>query len=343
MAPALLNSRLVQSRAFRRAVAFVIGTAAPALAGLWLGQENGLLLGVITAMMFSFADDEGPLARRFTALGRAAAGIALGSAVGYLLGGYHLLFWLLFVAGAFAAAWLNRTGKTAHIGARLGVMTLAVSAGSPELSRVEVLFVAGALAVVILVRLADHAVFGPLPASTLPPRPSVPENERLWLRYCAAYAAAATLALWIGLMVDPRHAIWLAITTLVVMQPDDRANYRRIFERIVGTVLGVVAAYVLTQLISSVPLIITALLATSAALPHHIPIRYWLHTAAIALLVLLAYDLASHAVVQPSVIGPGLFTERLIDVFAGCMLALAGTAVAFPWSTLRASRQRTQG
>ena len=43
---------------------------------------------------------------------------------------------------------------------------------------------------------------------------------------------AATLGLWLGLKLDPQHAIWVVITTLVVMQPDDRSNYRRILERV---------------------------------------------------------------------------------------------------------------
>ena len=72
-----------------------MGVGLPALMALWLRQPGGMLLGVITAIMFSFADDEGPLARRFTALGRSAGGIALGGAVGHLLGGYGVLFWLL--------------------------------------------------------------------------------------------------------------------------------------------------------------------------------------------------------------------------------------------------------
>jgi hypothetical protein len=230
-----LKSELVQSRAFRRAVAFVIGIGVPALAALWFRQPGGMLLGAITAIMFSFADEEGPLTKRFTALGRSAGGIALGGAIGHLLGGYDWAFWMLFVAGAFGAAWLNRADKSAHIGARLAVMALAIVAGTPDISWPEALFVVGSLAVTVLVRLADHAVFGPLPAASLPPRPVVPESDRFWLRFAAAYTAAATLGLWAGLELDPQHAMWVVITTLVVMQPDDRSNYRRILERIIGT------------------------------------------------------------------------------------------------------------
>jgi hypothetical protein len=335
----LSSTDLIQSRAFRRALLFVIGIGAPALAAIWLRESNGLLLGVITALMFGFADDEGSLARRLTALGRSAAGMAIGGAVGHLLGGYGPLFWLLFVGAAFGAAWLNRSGKTAHIGARLAVMALAITAGSPELTRTEVLFVIGALALAVLARLADHAAFGPLPPSSIPlPPRAAPENDILWLRYAAAYAAAAAVGLWLGLMIDPHHAIWVAITTLVVMQPDDRRNYRRIVERVLGTALGVVVAYVLTRYVLTMPLIVVALLVTAAVMPHHIPIRYWLHTAAIALLVLLAYNLASHASVFAARPDPTLFSERLVDVFVGSLLALLGTVAAFPWSELRSQQ-----
>ena len=89
---------LIRSRAFRRAVSFVIGIGVPAAVCLWLRLSDGLLLAVITALMFSFGDDEGPLVNRFIALGRSATGIALGAAGGYLLGGYTPLFWVLSVS-----------------------------------------------------------------------------------------------------------------------------------------------------------------------------------------------------------------------------------------------------
>lgn len=337
-------AEFIRSRVCRRAVAFVIGIGVPAAAGLWLQQSGGLLVGVVTAMMFSFADDEGPLSRRFTALSRTAGGIAVGGAVGHLLGGYTPLFWLLFVCGAFGAAWLNRSGKTAHIGARLAVMALTITAGTPEMSQSEVFFVAGALAVVVLVRLADHALFGPLPATSLSAPKAAPDDNRFWLRFAASYAAVATLALWVGLKLDPQHAIWVVITTLVVMQPDERSNYRRIFERIIGTVAGVLAAFVVTYFFRSEEVMVGALLLTAAVLPHHIPVRYWLHTAAIALLVMLTYDLASQVLAAQVLMskvsgptlafGPGLFQERLIDVFVGCLAALVGAEIGFRWGAL---------
>jgi hypothetical protein len=67
--------------------------------------------------------------------------------------------------------------------------------------------------------------------------------------------------------------------------------------------------------------------AVAAFLPHYVRTRYWLHSALIALLVLLAYDRATAA-------GSGngnmstVFVERLAEVSLGAILI--GTAIAFP-------------
>jgi hypothetical protein len=61
-------------------------------------------------------------------------------------------------------------------------------------------------------------------------------------------------------------------------------------------------------------------------IPHHLAHRYWLHTALIAVMILLAYDLA--------ILDAGgmsrLLSERVVDMLLGCTLALVGTAAAFP-------------
>jgi phosphate starvation-inducible membrane PsiE len=80
-------------------------------------------------------------------------------------------------------------------------------------------------------------------------------------------------------------------------------------------------------------LVFVALVVTAAALPHHIPLRYWLHTAAIALLVMLVYDLASRLSGGAPELVPGLFKERVIDVLIGCALALVGTELGFYWGS----------
>jgi hypothetical protein len=74
-----------------------------------------------------------------------------------------------------------------------------------------------------------------------------------------------------------------------------------------------------------------AMVVVAAFLPHYVRTRYWLHSALIALLVLLAYDLATTAGSGSGNVNmSALFVERLADVSLGAMLALIGTAIAFP-------------
>lgn len=140
------------------------------------------------------------------------------------------------------------------------------------------------------------------------------------------YAGAATASLWLGVHLEPERALWVVVTTLVVMQSDARLSYVRIVHRIAGTVVGVVTAFALTSVLQSPWIIAAAVLILAPLIPYHLQHRYWLHTALIALVVLLAYHLATS---DPR-IRRGLFTERLEDVLLGAGLALVGTVLAFP-------------
>ena len=80
------------------------------------------------------------------------------------------------------------------------------------------------------------------------------------------------------------------------------------------------------MLFHSAAIICIAILVVAPLIPHHVAHRYWLHTALIALLVLLAYDLTllnSHGIVN-------LLSERLEDILLGSAMGLVGTAAAFP-------------
>ena len=79
-------------------------------------------------------------------------------------------------------------------------------------------------------------------------------------------------------------------------------------------------------MVHSVTVISVAILLVAPLIPHHLTTRYWLHTALIALMVLLAYDLTEF---NSQGIGD-LLIERVKDILIGCAMALVGTAVAFP-------------
>jgi uncharacterized membrane protein YccC len=214
-------------------------------------------------------------------------------------------------------------GKAPTLATRFCAMALVVTSGSPQVEWEELWFPLGVLAVVSVARTLDHAIAGPLKQQSVGPRNAPPGG---WTRFAIAFAAASTASLWIGLTIDPARALWAAITTLLVMQPDARASYVRMAERIVGTVLGVAAAFAVTTVVTTPALTALCIFVVAPLVPHHLQHRYWLHTALIALLILLAYRLGTF---DPRVLH-GLFAERLEDVLLGAGLALIGTVFAFP-------------
>ncbi len=312
----------------RRTALFVVNIGFAVVAAAVLAEWRMALVGAMIAMVLSFADDDGALRARLAMIALVTAGMAAGGIAGFVLGVSSILFWPLFLASAFAAGWLYRAPRGPQIAARAFAIAFSIIAGLSAVTGPEVELMGAVVAICVLSRAIDHLLFGPLPRDGAPPGAG-PATTTQWLRFALAYAAAAGLGLWIGMTFDPTRAMWVSTTTLVVMQADAGANYRRIVGRIVGTFAGVIAALPLTMALRTPAGLCTAMLVIAAFLPHHLRRRYWLHTALIALLVLLAYDLATAA-------GSGagnmsmLFIERLADVSLGAILALIGTAVAFP-------------
>jgi hypothetical protein len=309
----------------RRGILFLVAIGAPIGVGAWLHQPAGALLGCVCGLLFSFADDDGPLSRRYFILAMAAAAIALGAVVGFQLRGFPPPLWILFAAMTFATGMANSFGKVPTLSARFGAMALVVASSMPILQLPEIVFALSTLALVAAARTLDHLIAGPLAQQGGGAR-RIPAGG--WTRFALAYAGAATASLWIGLTIDPARVLWVVVTTLVVMQSDARASYVRIVQRIVGTVIGVVAAFAITSIVQQPWPIVACMLVIAPLIPHHLQNRYWLHTALIALLILLAYDLAAF---DPRLIR-GLFTERLEDVALGAGIALIGTVIAFPRS-----------
>jgi uncharacterized membrane protein YccC len=182
------------------------------------------------------------------------------------------------------------------------------------------------LALTAMTRAIDHGLFGPLPRTAAPPQPQRPNDHLGWIRFALCYAAAGAAALWIGLTLDPGRAIWVVTATLIVMQADAQSSYQRIVERIEGTFLGVIAAWLIASTISEKWMLCAIALAATPFIPHHVGQRYWLHTALIALFVLLMYGYAAPSIHELD----ALLGERLKDMLIGCAVAVIGTALAFP-------------
>jgi len=309
----------------RRGAIFLVNIGVPLIVGAASGQSQAALAAVIAGMLFGFADNDGPLLSRLRLLMLDAGCIIAGGFLGYLCRGHNAVLWPLFVTITFAVGLAARTGREWLLAGRHTAMAFVVAAAIPSFTLLEVWYLLGVVLLAALTRTVDHLIAGPLPRQRAAPL-QLPSGHAGWLRFALAHAGAATAALWLAETLDPIHTIWVVTTTLVVMQPDARASYRRIVERVAGTFAGVFAAWLITVGFQSAGVICACILIVAPFIPHHLANRYWLHTALIALLVLLTYDLA-----ELHVQGIGqLLPERVMDMLLGCAMALVGTAVAFP-------------
>jgi hypothetical protein len=312
----------------RRACLFSISIGIPVIVSVALGEPQAGLLGAVGGLLLSFADHSGSFLLRTRMLAVTAAAMAFGAFAGFLLHGIFPLFWIAFVAATFGVGLSNRAGRDYVLPARQGTMAFAVAAGIPDFDATALAYFAGAFALTLLARSADHLLFGPLPPLRANPAPQQPLGRWGWVRFAVCYSAAAVAALWIGRQIDPTRALWVVVTALVVMQPDSRSSYFRIGERIAGTLIGVAGAWIVTATLPPALAIAALVTVLAAFVPHHATVRYWLHTALIAMVILLVYDLVEVNSRDIHV----LFIERISDMLVGCVLAAIGTAFAFPHS-----------
>jgi uncharacterized membrane protein YccC len=317
--------RRVDAGHVRRGLQFLINIGTPLLVGVLRGESQMALPAVVVGMAFGFADSEGPLLSRLRFLALDAICIGLGATFGYLVRSHAALLMPFFMGLALGVGLAPLTGRMLPLAGRHAVMAFTVATAIPAtLNLPQACYLFGVLLLAAAARTGDYLIAGRLPRQPVVPL-QPPSGHAGWLRYALAFAGAATAALWIGRRLDPIHTIWVVATTLVVMQADARLSYRRIIERIAGTFAGVIAAWLITESYS-IALIAACILLVAPLIPHHLANRYWLHTALIALMILLAYDLAEFEAQGIS----KLLLERVVDMLLGCAIALVGTAAAFP-------------
>ncbi|CAI8722826.1 Inner membrane protein YccS [Pseudomonas sp. IT-P253] len=137
------------------------------------------------------------------------------------------------------------------------------------------------------------------------------------------HALRLPLALSIGYgmvhLIHPSQGYWIVLTTLFVCQPNYGATRRKLGQRIVGTAIGLTAAWALFDLFPNP--VIQSCFAIAAGVVFFInrTARYTLATAAITLMILFCFNQVGD--------GYGLFLPRLLDTLLGSLIA--GLAVFF--------------
>ena len=247
-------------------------------------------------------------------------------AIGILVAGSPPMILLTTFVVALIAGFVHGTTPGVEAIPRYALVCLVVSAFLP-VGNIDILLALalGTVLSLVAVVLDDHIRHGRrgirvarLRAALTYPGP----------RFSLVYGLATVASLGLGLAFIGTRPYWVALTTILVMQPDRRANTIRVAQRFLGTLAGVVAAF-LVVLVVPASARSHALVLLAVALPFVWPLgfdrNYGLGVAILSTWVLVLIDIA---LPPGELVGP-LFLARLSNTSIGCAMALAGSFVVY--------------
>ncbi len=247
-------------------------------------------------------------------------------AVGYLVAGNPPLLLVTVFAVALFAGFVHGTSPGVEALPRFALVFLIVEAFVPvdtaDALAAVLLGTAIAVATVLLDDYVRHGRRGPhmklVRANINYPNP----------RFSLLYGCATACAIVVGTLWGEARPYWVAVTTLVVMQPDRRANTVRVVQRFIGTLAGVVMAFATVRVIpdaARAPVFVALIVTLPFVWPFGFDRNYGLGVAIICTWVLLLIDSA----LPDAELAPPLFLARLSDTAIGCAIALAGSFAVF--------------
>lgn len=135
----------------------------------------------------------------------------------------------------------------------------------------------------------------------------------LRFRHALRLAIALTMGYGVLHLVHPRNGYWILMTTLLVCQPGYDAAWKRMLERVTGTVLGLVLGWATLRLLPlspwQIPLIVVSGVVFFAARLRQYPLA----TAAITVFVMLSFNQVGN--------GYDVMWPRLLDTLIGTSIA----------------------
>ncbi|CAM4076612.1 YccS family putative transporter [Acinetobacter pragensis] len=149
------------------------------------------------------------------------------------------------------------------------------------------------------------------------------------------HAVRVSSVLFIGYifvqLTDIQYGYWILLTALFVSQPNFNATKRRLYLRIIGTLIGIILGYAILYFIPSIEGQLLLLVLSGVLFFELRSKQYAQATAFITILALINFNLDG--------MGFSAAMPRMIDTLIGCALAWFGVSFIFPdWKFRRLPR-----
>lgn len=142
-------------------------------------------------------------------------------------------------------------------------------------------------------------------------------------RHALRLAAIVTLAeLTVSVLQIPR-GYWITLTALVALKPNFGGTSQTIVQRVIGTIIGGIIGSILVVLIESPMYSVVCILLLLFIAMSVRPLSYSIFTTLLTPALVLLFNMVSPG-------GWEIGVLRIVDTFAGGMLALLGSYLLFP-------------
>lgn len=315
-----------------RMVLCALSVTLPLMVGLYRQELRIAITGALFGFIMILNDHFGPLGQRIIHLITAFMFITTGFLLGMLLSDHQ---WLLLVA-LFASSYL--VGKSKGFGLELermllfSTLQLLAASQSPEMKEhyIKALFYTSSSLCSYLVCLCAVYLLVKHP-------PNFQKSKRQELRealgkkesnrYALTIACMTCLGLWIAQLIHLERGYWVVGTILIVMMPDRYQSLYRSFQRILGTMIGVIVASLMMKL-GKDPVILVSFCALAAFMTPYGQIKnYWVANVFIAALIMFFLEISASI---PLTGDWDLAIMRIVDIGLGCTLGSIGTIIATP-------------
>jgi len=153
------------------------------------------------------------------------------------------------------------------------------------------------------------------------------KDQLSWNHPRLRYAIRLSLCFLVGFAIseafDLTKGVWIILTSLFVCQPSYSETRRRLFQRVLGTLCGVISGVIIIQLLPTMPGQLLLMLVSAYVFFTWLRRKYSISVIFITIFVLCAFNLISHH-------GVALMLPRLADTLIGSALAIISVRLLWP-------------